>query len=519
MQSWTEGYVSGIDYVRAFYRELSPPMIAFALVLKGWRPPPGFPGAGFPGASFPAGRFDYAELGCGHGVTSTVLAGCHPQGRFTAVDFNPTHIAAARRLAADAGLENAVYLEESFADLARRDGPEFDAVALHGVWSWVNAENRAILTDLLRRRLKPGGVAFVSYNALPGNLAFQPLRRILVEHTAGKAGPLPARIAQAVAFASKAAALNAGWFAGADGVAERIESLRNKSPNYIAHEYLNSDWTAFYHADVARELAEAKLGFAAAALPMEQYDDLTLSSEAQAVAAEAADPAFAETLRDILSNRSFRRDLFVKGAERLTAAERTAWLRQMRFALLTAPDALPEMATTPVGRIPLPRALYEPLGEALAAGPLSLGDLLDRPALSAQGEEPVLRALVLLTSLALAAPALGEAGLEERQQHADRCNAALLDRHRTGEPTNHLASPVLGSGVAISRIEALFLMAARLGEEPASYAWRYLSADGLSLGRDGRRLESAEDNLEELRLRHERFVERRLPILRRLGVA
>ncbi|PWC31364.1 class I SAM-dependent methyltransferase [Azospirillum sp. TSO35-2] len=511
MSGWTEGYVGGIDYIRAVYRDWSPALLRFALTLRGWRPP----------AALTDGRFTMAEPGCGHGLTTALLAGAHPAARFEATDFNPSHIAGARRLADDAGLTNAVFLEESFADEARRQGapaPMLDVVALHGVWSWVSAANRAILLDTLRRRLKPGGVVFVSYNALPGTLAHMPLRRILVERCAEGDGPLPERIERAVAFAARMAAQGGGWFANTDGVAERIEQLRHKSANYIAHEYLNGDWTAFYHADVVRELAGAKLEFAGAAVPMEQLDDLTLSAAQRALAAEARDPAQAETLRDVMTNRSFRRDLFVKGGERLSAAERRALLGASRFVLLVAPDDLPEVASTPVGRLSFASALYRPLGEALAEGPQSLDALLARPELAAQGEEAVLRALVLLTSLALAAPAMPEAGRTDRQAQADRFNGAVLERHRYGDTPGQLASPLLGAGVAVSRIEALFLLADRLGEEPAAFAWRHLSADGITLGRDGERCEGDEANRAELARRHARFGEGRRPLLAGLGV-
>lgn len=508
MTGWTEGYVGGIDYIRAFYRDWSPALLDFALTLRGWRPPDSLQG----------GTFTMAEPGCGHGLTTAVLAGANPLARFEAMDFNPSHIAGARRLAADGGLTNAAFREESFAEFARRDGPDFDIVALHGVWSWISAENRALLVDVLRRRLAPGGVAFVSYNALPGTLAHMPLRRILVEQCAAGIGPLPDRIARAVDFAARLAALGGGWFAGADGVAERIESLRHKSPNYLAHEYLNSDWTAFYHAEVARELAAAKLNFAGAAVPMEQIDDLTLSPAAQAMAAEAADPAAAETLRDILTNRSFRRDLFVKGGERLTAAERSARLRATRFALLVPPDDLPESASTPVGRLPFPRVLHQPLGDALGEGPRTLETLLALPALTVQGEEAVVRALMLLTSLGFVAPIPNEEGMADRQAQADRFNGAALERHRNGDTPGHLASPLLGSGLAVSRIEGLFLLAARLGEDPAALTWRHLSADGIRFGRDGRRFDRAEDNLAELAKRHAAFAANRQPFLTALGV-
>ncbi len=511
MTGWTEGYVGGIDYIRAFYRELSPSLLSFALLLRGWRPPADLGGA-----------FAYAELGCGHGVSSAVLAAAHPAARFEAVDFNPAHIAGTQRLAAEAGLNNAAFLEESFADHALSGAKDLDMVALHGVWSWVSAENRAILVDLLRRRLKPGGLVFVSYNALPGTLAYMPLRRILVEHTAnqlgGRSGSLPERIEEAVGFAGRLAALNVGWFRQADEVPARLESLARKSPNYIAHEYLNSDWTAFYHADVARELAGAKLDFAAPSVPMEQIDELALDQAAIALIQEARDPAYRETLRDVLTNRAFRRDLFVKGAERLTPAERAERLRATRFTLLVPAEDVPEVAITPVGRIPFPPDLYGPLTEALAGGVPLLEELTALPALARHGEDAVLRALMMLTSLALASPALPEDGLAARKAHADRFNDAVLERNRTDDALGTLASPVIGSGIAVSRVEALFLLAQRRGLDPAAFAWERLSTDGLALSRDGVRLATAEENVAELRGRFGSFTRRRVPVLERLGI-
>ena len=46
-----------------------------------------------------------------------------------------------------------------------------------------------------------------------------------------------------------------------------------------------------------------------------------------------------------------------------------------------------------------------------------------------------------------------------------------------------------------------------------------VAADGLTLSRDGARLDGEEANMAELRARFDRFTRLRLPTLRRLGVA
>jgi len=99
----------------------------------------------------------YCELGCGQGFAANVLAAANPHIAFHAVDFNPTQIAGAQRLAEQAGLGNIAFHETSFADFAQRDDlPLFDIIALHGIYSWVAIEQRATLVEILRGTFQAG---------------------------------------------------------------------------------------------------------------------------------------------------------------------------------------------------------------------------------------------------------------------------------------------------------------------------------------------------------------------------
>ncbi|MGA7986157.1 MAG: class I SAM-dependent methyltransferase, partial [Burkholderiales bacterium] len=154
--SWAEGYVVDVGYTHGYFRELAPAALRFAALLGGLR------------AIDAARPFTYYELGCGNGRSTMVHAACYPQGRFYGVDFNPLHVRNARELAQRAGLDNARFLENSFAELHGLELPEADFVCLHGVYSWINAENRRHVVEFVRRRLAPGGLVYLSYNCLPG---------------------------------------------------------------------------------------------------------------------------------------------------------------------------------------------------------------------------------------------------------------------------------------------------------------------------------------------------------------
>lgn len=504
MTAWTDGYVAEIDYSHAFYPELAPAHLSFALLLKGVRPP-----------VEPGTAFRYCELGCGQGLTSNMLAALHPGAEFEAVDFLPAHVAGARDLAEEWGGGNVRFLDDSFAAFAERDGPPFDIIALHGVWSWVSAENRRLLVDILSRRLKPGGLVYVSYNCLPGWAADMPVRQLLLDAVQAGTGPLPQRIGEALAFGRHLAGFG-GYFAHVPSAAAHLESLEGRADSYIAHEYLNRDWAPFYHADVVRDLAEARLSFAASATVLDHADGWRLDPEAVALLDAIAEPVRRETLRDTVTYTRFRRDLFMRGPRRLAPSEREARLRAMVFGLAVAREDVPESVTTPGGQPVATPALCLPLADALAAGPQSLDRLMAASALAGRPFEEGLEALAALVALGAAVPVGGEGAAT-----AERCrrfNGAVLERNRHSPDLRQMASPVLGTGVVVDVLDRLFLLARQRGEEAAGFAWTVLAERGKRLRRDGAWLNGAEENLAELQRLNDQFQRRRLPRLEALGI-
>ena len=59
--------------------------------------------------------------------------------------------------------------------------PNSDVVAAHGLWSWVGDGARAGIVRLLGSRLRPGGLVYISYNALPRWGAALGMQRLLRE--------------------------------------------------------------------------------------------------------------------------------------------------------------------------------------------------------------------------------------------------------------------------------------------------------------------------------------------------
>lgn len=99
----------------------------------------------------------------------------------------------------------------------------------------------------------------------------------------------------------------------------------------------------------------------------------------------------------------------------------------------------------------------------------------------------------------------------------------MCKRARSSGEINFLASPVIGAGVPVPRFHQLFLLARGKGqktpEDWAQFVWSLLSAQGHRLIKEGKTLDSAEDNIAELTRQAVEFADKRLPVLKGLGIA
>lgn len=494
MQGWTEGYVTEIGYTHGFHVELLPWEMAAAL----------------PDAPISPGQpFDYCELGFGQGFTLALMAAANPQARFWGNDFNPDHVAHVRGLADAAGLTNLTVSEKGFRDYQQDELPAFDIIALHGVWSWVGPAARADLVRFIDARLKPGGLVYIGYNVLPGWAQYLPLRRLMLEQARRTAGDLPARIGSALDLAGRLEAQGADYFRINPTLSARLAQLQGRPAQYLAHEYFNESWEPVYFADIAADLAAIGVHFAGQRRASDRWEAaLQAPTIADVAGAGGNDPVFAEMLRDYLTNRPFRRDLFRrKGGVPTKPDPDPCW------AALGHPRDLPRRATLPGGSVVEPDwDLSHEILASLQAGPLPLSALQARHGAAVSG------ALGRLAALDLLAPALPPAGLAERAVTSLRLNAVILEQALQVDRLQALACPATGGAIAVDRVEQLFLQAlCQRSVEPAQTVWATLAAAGQRLLRDGRLLETPKQNLMELEERWQRFRQRRLPLLQGLG--
>lgn len=140
------------------------------------------------------------ELACGDGGNLIPMAVSLPGSEFVGIDLATSAIDRGNEAIRDLGLANVTLRHGDLMD-PRLELGTFDYVIAHGVYSWVPQPVRERILAIIRDCLAPHGVAFVSYNAMPGGHLRQMIRDMLRYHTRDIDSPTD-KLTQARAFLS-----------------------------------------------------------------------------------------------------------------------------------------------------------------------------------------------------------------------------------------------------------------------------------------------------------------------------
>jgi len=508
MTSWSGGYVADIGYTAGFSRETAPSHMAFAALATGRAP----------GRALAPKRA--LELGFGQGFGLSLLAAANPDIAFQGYDFNPEHVAHARRLIAGAGLENIAVAETSFDEAAARGGDnEFDVIAAHGILSWVARPIQDAIVAIVRQRLQPDGLFYVSYNCMPGWAPIAPLHRVMLEVKRRNPGGSERQLRHALALVTRLRQGNGLYFAANPLASRHLDGMLKSDPTYLAHEYLDEHWDLFWFSEVAARLAEAKLTHVASATLPENFDLYAVPQELRPLVKEIDDPVLREMARDLAGNKWFRRDLFARGTAAPTPAERRNLLSSLAFALAVPRRRVRLKFTCPLGELTGKDELYLPIVERLAEQQARFDDLLALPAFGEGNLTALLECLTLLVHSGQVLPLIGQPHVD--REPARRFNRVIVEALRNGRAYHHLAAPVVRTGLPVPDFGLLTLSALFEGKDDAVSAARHarplLEALGRRLVKDGRPIESDSEAEAFLVEQIGGILEDYIPLWRRLG--
>ena len=510
MSDWTAGYVADIAYTFGYYTELNAQRIKLAFAHNALV----FPEVGAA-----------CELGFGQGMSANLHAAASVT-QWSGTDFSPAQAAFAQEIATAAG-SGAKLLDQSFADFAQRtDLPDFDFICLHGIWSWISDENRRVIVDFIHRKLKVGGVLYISYNTQPGWAAFAPMRHLLAQHAKvmGSDGQgILKQVDGALGFAEKLMATNPTYAKANALVADRLKTIAGQNRQYLAHEFFNQIWQPIHFFEMQEWLEPAKMQFACSANYSDLVDALNLTTEQQTFLKEIPDATFRQSVRDFMINQQFRKDYWVKGARKLSQLEQLEVLRAQRVVLTTQRADVELKFKGSLGEASSNGVVYNPILDALADHkPKSLGQLEAELKDKNVNLANIRDAVLVLIGGGYLNPAQDDAVVAKLKKQTDALNNHLIKKSLGSSEYSYLASPVTGGGIAVNRFQQIFLHALSQGKkQPAEWAqtaWNVLQVQGQKLVKEGKTMETAEENLAELNAQAQTFAEKKLPVFKALKI-
>jgi trans-aconitate methyltransferase len=507
------GYVSDVTYTLGFYRELAPTYLNLACIVNGVDTPP---------LSEPS---RYCELGCGRGYGTMLLAAANPNIEFVGIDFNPSHIAEARSLATRAKLPNITFFEMDFADAARANDPklaDFNVVVLHGVYTWVGRQIRNDIHHFIRDKLLAGGVVFNSYNVLPGWATATPIQHLLMEVAQRSSGNSFAVIEEAQSLLKKLVDHASAFVVQNPGVKGRLEIMAKQDKSYLAHEFLNSGWEPLYVTDVMSNFADAKLTYVGSATLPENQLDLCVPTDLQPVVQASSDVGMRELLKDYVINKSFRRDIYVKGPQLLPQREQRQRFVELVFKSNYMNKDLLQKIAVPIGEFTPNHKAIAALLDAMGKTAVSGGDLIAAGEKAGLREAETILLILLLVHTDAVTPVRPDYASVDRSA-CHRLNEAVCELSTIADSHRFLASSILGSAIATSFVDRIF--APLIFKSPkasdvdiAKKAFERLEKAGQSFQREGRALEKTDENILEMSKVVCEFRVDRLPRWRELGI-
>jgi methyltransferase-like protein len=238
-----------------------------------------------------------------------------PEIEFVGVDLSKIQIDDGKKEIADLGLKNIELKHMSLSDIDADFG-EFDYIICHGVFSWVPKSVQQDIMRVCKRNMSKHGVAYISYNTLPGWSTVSAIRDMMVYHTRNFSTPNE-KVSQAVGML-RFALENQNDESNHWKIAlkSELDTLLSHNPSYIFHDHLEENNNPLYFYQFIEMAKQAGLQYLGESSLASMYVG-NMSVNAAAILKNLTDQVGQEQYMDFVRNRRFRQTLLCHDSNRL----------------------------------------------------------------------------------------------------------------------------------------------------------------------------------------------------------
>jgi methyltransferase-like protein/cyclopropane fatty-acyl-phospholipid synthase-like methyltransferase len=258
------------------------------------------------------------ELGCADGSNLIPMAMGLPESEFFGLDFSGVQIDQGQQAISKLGLTNINLKQMDIMDVEASLG-RFDYIIVHGIFSWVPDKVRDKIFSICNHNLAAEGIAYISYNTLPGWYLKKAVRDMMLYHIRKIKEPR-GKIEHARNFinfmATSAVSMTQNPGNRLDDIHAVILKHENKwltdnTDTYMFHEDLEENNDPMYFYQFAEWAGRHELQYLSEVEMDEVFmHDIPVEIR-NSMLAMADDLIELEQYRDFLMNRFFRRTLLV----------------------------------------------------------------------------------------------------------------------------------------------------------------------------------------------------------------
>jgi methyltransferase-like protein/2-polyprenyl-3-methyl-5-hydroxy-6-metoxy-1,4-benzoquinol methylase len=287
------------------------------------------------------------ELASASGANLIPMAYSLPQASFTGIDLSKRQVEDGQRLIAELGLTNIRLEHKNILEIGPDFG-QFDFIVAHGVYSWVPPAVQEKILEICGTNLSPRGLAYISYNTLPGWRSIQIVRDLMLWHVRDIREPQE-KIKQARAVLKfQIQSMAQRDSAHAKVLQEHFELFEPRTDSYLLHELLAECNAPEHFHEFARRAARHGLQFVSEAVLREAGEDSINSNVLDSLRA-VGDRLVYEQYLDFLILRRFRRSVLCREGLSVATSPRPERIPQFRVVSASRPvSPEPDLASSTV---------------------------------------------------------------------------------------------------------------------------------------------------------------------------
>jgi len=278
------------------------------------------------------------ELGCAEGGNIIPHAVHYPKGEYIGIDLSKVQIEAGQKHIKELRLKNIELKHCSITDVDDSFG-KFDYIICHGVLSWVPDFVQDKIIEISKKNLSKNGIAYISYNTLPGWNMVRTIRDMMIYHA--KSFSENEKVSQSRALLEFVKeSLEGSDTPYAKVLKQEAELLSKQGDHYIRHDHLEENNKQFYFSAFMQKAKEQGLQYLSDCSLSSMY----LGNMKQQVAEklqEINDIVRTEQYMDFITNRRFRSTLLCHNDIRLNRSLNNDSIRNFAISLdITADKSL-----------------------------------------------------------------------------------------------------------------------------------------------------------------------------------